>query len=67
MSGILANIILVIILTGCVGGAILYIRREKKKGVKCIGCPQAGTCSGGCGTIELEKLRKEYEAMNKEK
>jgi hypothetical protein len=28
--------------------AILYIRKEKKKGVKCIGCPDAATCSGNC-------------------
>lgn len=27
-----------------VGAALLYIRREKKKGVTCIGCPNAGTC-----------------------
>ena len=28
--------------------AILYIRKEKKKGIKCIGCPDAATCSGNC-------------------
>lgn len=33
-----------------VGAAILYIRKEKKKGVRCIGCPAAGNCphSGNC-------------------
>ena len=30
------------------GSAILYIRKEKKKGVKCIGCPDAAACSGNC-------------------
>jgi len=30
------------------GSAILYIRKEKKKGVQCIGCPDAAACSGNC-------------------
>lgn len=32
-----------------VGGALFYIIKERKKGVKCIGCPYAKNCSGGCG------------------
>lgn len=31
-----------------VGGAIAYIIREKKRGVKCIGCPDSASCSGRC-------------------
>lgn len=27
-----------------IGAALLYIRRQKKKGAACIGCPDAGTC-----------------------
>ncbi len=51
----MADLILVIILVGIVGAAIAYIRKEKKRGVKCIGCPSAGTCASknkdgsGCG------------------
>ena len=30
------------------GSSILYIRKEKKKGVQCIGCPDAAACSGNC-------------------
>ncbi len=47
---IVAGILLLI-----VGIAIIYIVRAKKSGVKCIGCPAAGKCSGmnkgssGCG------------------
>lgn len=26
--------------------SICYIIKEKKRGVKCIGCPMGGTCSG---------------------
>ena len=35
------------------GAAITYIIKEKKKGVKCIGCPSGGNCahcSGGCSS-----------------
>lgn len=35
-----AGIVLMII-----GAAVIYIIKEKKKGVKCIGCPAAGKCS----------------------
>ena len=31
-----------------VGGAAFYIIRKKKSGAKCIGCPDAKTCSGNC-------------------
>ena len=43
------DIALIIVIVLIVGIAIAYIRREKKKGVKCVGCPDAGTCSGNCG------------------
>ncbi len=31
-----------------VGGAIAYIVKAKKSGKKCIGCPDSGSCGGGC-------------------
>ena len=40
-------IIAVIVLI--LGSAIVYIRKAKKSGKKCIGCPDSGTCSGSCG------------------
>ncbi len=43
------NAILWIIVGAILGGAVLYIIRAKKKGVKCIGCPMAEKCSGNCG------------------
>lgn len=42
----MANFILVVLILIILGAAIAYIIKEKKKGVKCIGCPAAGTCSG---------------------
>ena len=43
---IMANVIAVIILAVLIGGSIAYIVREKKRGVRCIGCPAGGSCSG---------------------
>ena len=34
-----------------VGLISLYIYKEKKKGVRCIGCPSAGKCNGCKGSI----------------
>lgn len=38
---IVAGILLII-----VGAAVIYIRKAKKSGTKCIGCPAGGNCSG---------------------
>ena len=40
------NFIVGTIIVLMVGLAIAYIVKEKKRGVKCVGCPMAGTCSG---------------------
>ena len=39
---IIAAIVLIL------GLAVLYIRKAKKKGVKCIGCPDASGCAERC-------------------
>lgn len=48
----MTDIIVAVILLIIVAFAIAYIVKEKKKGVKCIGCPAAGQCAhakkGGC-------------------
>lgn len=44
------NIIIIAIVVLIVGLAARYIYKEKKRGVKCIGCPEGCSCaSGGCG------------------
>lgn len=42
------NILLLALLGLIVGGAAGYVYRSKKKGVKCIGCPDGAKCSGQC-------------------
>lgn len=42
------NLFIVLILAAILGGAARYIYRAKKSGKKCIGCPDAGGCSGHC-------------------
>ncbi len=42
------NIIIITILLAVLCTASIYIVRVKKKGQKCIGCPNANNCKGGC-------------------
>lgn len=51
----MVNIILIIILMILIGGAVAYIIKAKKSGVKCIGCPAGGSCPGS-GKMPKKKL-----------
>lgn len=42
------NLIIIGIILIIVGIAVYYIRKEKKKGTRCIGCPSSG-CHGNKG------------------
>lgn len=42
------NIIILAVLGLILGDAAGYIYKAKKKGVKCIGCPEGSKCSGHC-------------------
>jgi hypothetical protein len=44
----LVDWIVILVIAGIVGLAGWYVLRAKKKGRKCIGCPDSGTCSGSC-------------------
>ena len=44
----MANIFVIAVVVLILGLAVGYIRKEKKKGVNCIGCPDSATCSGNC-------------------
>ncbi len=45
----MTDFIVIFLLLAIVGGAGWYVYRAKKQGQKCIGCPHAKNCSGGCG------------------
>jgi len=42
------NFLVVILVAVIVISAVTYIRKEKRRGVQCIGCPDARSCSGNC-------------------
>ena len=47
-GGYMVNFVLILIIGTILGGAIGYIIKEKKKGAKCIGCPDSKACGGKC-------------------
>lgn len=57
----MANFITIVVILAIVGGATLYIIKEKRRGVKCIGCPagatcpNSGKCTGNCGGHSKEE------------
>ena len=44
----MVDIIVIAVLVLMIGGAGMYLYRAKKRGVKCVGCPNSKTCSGHC-------------------
>jgi LPXTG-motif cell wall-anchored protein len=42
------NLIILVLLGLILGGAAGYVYKSKKKGVKCIGCPDGSKCGGAC-------------------
>ena len=46
----MVDLIAFAVIAAAVGLAAGYIYKEKKRGAKCIGCPDAGSCSGNCGS-----------------
>ena len=47
--------VIIALVAAILGFAVWYIRRAKKKGSKCIGCPAGGNCSGGCAGCAYDK------------
>ena len=47
------NAIIIVVLAAIIGGAVAYIIKAKRNGVKCIGCSAGGSCGqnngGSCG------------------
>lgn len=45
----MTDYIIIAVLIIIVGAASAYLVRAKKRGVKCVGCPDGATCSSKCG------------------
>lgn len=39
------NVVIILVLAVLVGGAVAYLIRAKRNGVKCVGCPAGGSCN----------------------
>ena len=50
----MADFLVILLVAVLVIGALVYIKKQKQRGVTCIGCPHAGQCAkrrqGGCST-----------------
>ena len=44
----MTDFVVIVVLALIIGSAIIYIRKAKKKGVNCIGCPNGGNCANQC-------------------
>ena len=42
------DILIIAMVAVILGLAVRYIWRARKKGIKCIGCPDGAMCSGNC-------------------
>lgn len=42
------DFLIIAIVAAVVGLVLRYLHRAKKKGVRCIGCPDGAKCSGHC-------------------
>ena len=63
------NVILVFVLVAILGGAIVYIVRAKRRGIKCIGCPMGASCAkkgGFCGSCNGEAGQSSCNCHEKE-
>lgn len=45
----MTDILVIAIVLAVVAVAVGYVIKAKKRGVKCIGCPDGCECQGGCG------------------
>lgn len=41
----MSDVIIILILAVIIGGVVYYLRKQAKKGLKCVGCPFAQSCT----------------------
>ncbi len=42
------DMLVIAVIAFIIGLVVFYIHKAKKKGIKCIGCPNGATCGGHC-------------------
>jgi len=42
------DFIIILVVVAIISLSVMYMVKEKKKGVKCIGCPSGGCCNCHC-------------------
>lgn len=42
------DLLVIAVIAAVIGLVLWYLYRAKKKGVKCIGCPDGAKCGGNC-------------------
>ena len=50
----MVNLIALAVIGTIVGLAAGYVYKAKKRGVRCVGCPDGGKCSGNCGCCQYK-------------
>lgn len=51
------NYIVIAVVAVIIAAIIVYLRREKKRGSTCIGCPYSKQCSGKCAGHSASETR----------
>lgn len=52
------EVIAIIAIVVIIGSALIYIIRARKKGIKCIGCPEGGSCKISDFAKDLKDAKK---------
>ncbi len=50
----MVNFVIIAAVALIVGLAAGYVYKQKKRGVRCIGCSDGGACKGNCGSCSCD-------------
>lgn len=53
----MSNFIVILVILAIVGASITKIVIEKRKGVKCIGCPHSGSKNSKCSCKHISEIK----------
>lgn len=47
----MVDLVVLMVVLLIIGSAVAYIVKEKKRGVRCVGCSMSGQCAGKCSSM----------------